>query len=139
MKRLAVIFCLVFLFSFNLCLAGEDGIEVKVLTKTEYSWDGKALPEYRNAKPEITILKITIPPGVALPVHQHPVINLGYMLSGELTVFTEDGKVLYLKEGDHIVEVVNTWHYGKNTGTRPAVILVFYMGYEGKPITVYKK
>jgi len=139
MKRLAVIFCLIFLFSFDLCLAGGDGIEVKVLTKTECSWDGRALPEYRNAKPEIPIVKITIPPGVVLPVHQHPVINMGYMLRGELTVFTEEGKALHLKEGDHIVEVVNTWHYGKNPGTIPAVIVVFYMGYNGTPITVYKK
>lgn len=139
MKRLIFIFCFVSLFFYGICLAGDDGIEVKVLTKTGLSWDGSPLPEYKNAKPEITILKITIPPATALPMHQHPVINLGFMLKGELTVFTEEGKVLNLKEGDHIVEVVNTWHYGKNEGSSPAVIVVFYIGYEGSPVTIYRK
>lgn len=139
MKRLTIILCLVFLISCSLCLAEENAIEVKVLTKTGSSWDGRPLPEYKSVKPEITILKITIPPGVALPMHQHPVISMGLMLSGELTVYTEEGKVLHLKEGDTIVEVVTTWHYGKNNGTSPAVIVVFYAGYEGSPLTIYKK
>ncbi|MCX8110671.1 MAG: cupin domain-containing protein [Syntrophorhabdaceae bacterium] len=139
MKRLTVILCLVFLLSYGICLAGEDGIDVKVLTKTGSSWDGSPLPEYKSVKPEITILKITIPPGVALPMHKHPVINLGFMLKGELKVFTEEGKVLHLKEGDPIVEVVDTWHYGKNEGTSPAVIIVFYTGYENTPLTIYRK
>ncbi|HOV89803.1 MAG TPA: cupin domain-containing protein [Syntrophorhabdaceae bacterium] len=135
------VFIVVFLIFFTgiFCSAGENHIEVKVLTKTGLSWNGAPLPLYKNAKPEITVLKITIPPGTSLPMHQHPVINVGYMISGELTVYCEDGKVLHLKEGDSIVEVVDTWHYGKNQGDQPAVIVVVYAGYEGVPITIYKK
>ncbi|MCP4155117.1 MAG: cupin domain-containing protein, partial [bacterium] len=61
------------------------------------------------------------------------------MLKGELTVVTEEKKVLHLKAGDSIAEVVNTWHYGKNEGTEAAVIIVFYAGIKGKPITVKHK
>jgi quercetin dioxygenase-like cupin family protein len=106
------------------------------LAKTSSSWDGKALPDYPEGKPEVTILRITIPPKARLPVHKHPVINAGVMLKGELTVVTENKKTLHLKAGDSIVEVVNTWHYGINEGDEPAEIIVFYAGVHGAPITI---
>lgn len=109
---------------------------VEVLTKTSSSWDGGVLPDYAEGKPEITILKITIPPKVILPLHEHPEINAGVLLKGELTVATEDNKTLHLKAGDAIVEVVNTWHYGKNEGNEAAEIIVFYAGIKDEPITI---
>ena len=56
-----------------------------------------------------------------------------------ITVVTEDNRILYLKAGDSIVEVVNTWHYGKNEGNKPAEIIVFYAGILDKPITIKRK
>lgn len=114
------------------------GITAAVLAKSSTSWDGAALPAYPTGTPEISVLRITIPAGAKLPMHKHPVINAGVLLSGELTVVTEDGKTLLLKAGDAIVEVVNTWHYGQNTGTGPAEIVVVYAGTPGTPITVLK-
>ena len=73
-----------------------------------------------------------------MPLHEHPVINAGVLLSGELTVVTEDNKTLHLKAGESIVEVVNKWHYGKNEGNEPAEILVFYAGTADKPISIKK-
>jgi quercetin dioxygenase-like cupin family protein len=112
--------------------------EVHQLAKSCVSWDGALLPAYVEEHPEITILRIVIPAGQTLAKHKHPVINAGVLLKGELTVKTEDGKTLYLKAGDPIVEVVQTWHYGKNEGVEPAEIIVFYAGTEGAPITVHK-
>jgi hypothetical protein len=43
---------------------------------------------------------------------------------------------LHLKAGDPIVEVVDTWHYGKNEGNTPAEIIVFYAGTPDEPITI---
>ena len=82
------------------------------------------------------MLKITIPPKTNLPIHKHPVINSGYMLQGELTVMSQTGDTLYLKEGDVIVEMVNTWHHGENNGTVPVEIVVFYAGNVDTPITI---
>ena len=119
--------------------AAKPGITVKVLARTSSSWDGSPLPAYPKGQPQITILRITIPGGVTLPVHEHPVINAGVLLSGRLIVKTEAGKTLYLKPGDPIVEVVKKWHYGKNPGKKPAVIIVFYAGTPGTPVTVLRK
>jgi quercetin dioxygenase-like cupin family protein len=138
MRRLILIICMTLLLSSHVCAADANGVVVDVLSKTSASWDGKTLPDYTNAKPEITILRIKIPPGAILPMHKHAVINAGVLLSGELTVVTEDGKTLCLKEGEAIVEVVNTWHYGKNESNKPAEIIVFYVGRTDAPITVTK-
>ena len=109
------------------------------LTVSTETWTGKKLPAYPSGQPEISILKITIPPGQRLPMHKHPVINAGVVIRGELTVTTDKGEVLHLKAGQPIIEVVNEWHYGANHGTEPVELIAFYAGVKGTPITVPQK
>lgn len=118
--------------------AAEYGgeIQVQTLAKSTVSWDGQTLPAYPMTQPEITALRIQVPPGASLPRHQHPLINAGFLISGDLTVIKEGGEVLHLKAGDAIVELVNTWHYGKNEGDVPVDIVVFYMGSPGLELSV---
>jgi quercetin dioxygenase-like cupin family protein len=138
MKKL---FCIIF---FVLLLSGfifaEEEVvtttKVEELAKSSLSWNRETLPAYSEGIPEITILRITIPPNTKLALHTHPVINAGVLLSGELTVVTETGDVLHLKAGEALIEVVNTWHYGINEGTVPAVIIVFYAGIVDQTITI---
>ncbi len=111
---------------------------VEVLAKSTTSWDGGNLPAYAEGSPEVLVLKIEIPPGFTLPLHRHPVINAGVLLAGELTVTTEDGTSLHLSAGEAIVEVVDTWHSGRNDGDVPATIIVFYAGIEGLAVTETK-
>lgn len=127
---------MIFFLSGSVWAQDETAAKVEVLTKTSTCWDGRALPDYSVGKPEITILKITIPPKAQLPLHKHPVINAGVLVKGALTVVTAAGETLYLKAGDPIVEVVEKWHYGKNEGEAPAEIIVFYAGIKDSPITV---
>lgn len=110
--------------------------QVETLAKGTESWDGASLPAYPAGQPEVTLLKITIPAGQKLPMHSHPVINVGLLLKGEITVQTESGKTLILRAGDPIVETVNTWHHGESTGTEAAEIVVFYAGSKGQPVTL---
>ncbi len=138
MKKVFCGICLTLLLSSNVWTRDANTVKVDVLTKTSSSWDGANLPDYAKGNPKVTILRITIPPKVRLPLHKHPVINAGVLLKGELTVVTEDKKTLHLKAGDSIVEVVNKWHYGKNEGNEPAEIIVFYAGIRGTPITIKK-
>lgn len=116
-----------------------EAIEAEVLARSTQSWDGSTLPNYPRALPEISILRIRIPPGAALPVHKHPVINAGVLLTGQLTVISEDGDTLHLKAGDAIIELVNKWHYGRNDGDTTAEIVVFYAGIGGLPVTERKQ
>jgi quercetin dioxygenase-like cupin family protein len=113
--------------------------EVTTLAKTSESWNGDALPKYLEGIPEVTILKIIIPPKTKLDLHKHPAINAGVILKGTLTVISDKNKTRIFKTGDAIVELVNTWHFGRNDGTVPVEIIVFYAGIKGKPITILKK
>ena len=113
-------------------------VQAVTLVRSGSSWDGAPLPDYEKGKPEITILRITIPPKATLPLHKHPVINAGVLLRGELTVVTANRETLHLKAGDPIVEVVGKWHYGVNEGSDPAEIIVFYAGVQGGSITIKK-
>jgi quercetin dioxygenase-like cupin family protein len=109
---------------------------VQELVKSSRSWDGAWLPPYPAGQPEITIRRITIPAGARLEMHEHPVINAGVLLHGQLTVVTADGKTLSLQEGEPNIEVVKTAHYGINRGDQPAEILVVYAGATGLLSTV---
>ncbi len=136
MKRLILLY---FILLFVSCKTDKiSKIEVVKLIETTKSWNGAPLPEYAEGTPKVTILKITIPPKTTLKTHKHPEINAGVLLKGELTVISQNNDTLHLRTGDPIVELVNTWHYGKNEGTEPAEIIVFYAGVKDTPITIIK-
>lgn len=124
---------------FALTAQAEDPkIQTQLLAETTKSWDGATLPKYPQGQPQISIKKFIIPPNTALPMHKHPMINAAYVLSGILIVRTEDGKELTIKKGDTLIELVNTWHYGRNDGTEPVELVVFYAGEEGQPLAIPK-
>ena len=106
--------------------------------KTGKSWNGSLLPSVATKNTEVKVLRITIKAGEKLPMHKHPVINVGYLTKGQLTDTTEKGEVHEMKAGDEIVEVVNQWHYGKNNGSTDAEIVVVYIGEKGQPVTIKK-
>jgi quercetin dioxygenase-like cupin family protein len=114
-------------------------VDARILAKSSESWDGRTLPPYPSTQPEITIMRLSIPPGTKLPWHKHPVINAGVLVQGELTVITEDGQTLVLRAGDPIIEVVETMHYGFNSGQTDADIIVFYAGTPDKAVTVLQQ
>ena len=108
---------------------------MEVLAKGGASWDGAALPAYPTTAPEVTVARVTIPPHSALPVHKHPILNAAYMVSGAITIVAESGKERKVRAGDGFIELVDTWHHGRNDGDEPAVIVVVYVGSPGVPLT----
>ena len=133
MKKLL---CLCVLFA-SYCFAAAN-VESVTLAKSDKSWDGSTMPSYPKETPEISVLKITIPPHTELPLHKHPIINAGYMVKGSLKVVTEDNKTLHLKAGEALIEVVDKWHYGVNEGAEPVEIVVFYAGTKESAYSIKK-
>ena len=118
--------------------AHGEKVVSETLTKTTDTWAKTQLPAYPQGQPEVTVLKITIPPKSRLPWHKHTVINCGYMLKGELQVTADDGTTALIREGETIVELVEKWHFGENLTDEPVTILVFYAGTKDHPITLLK-
>ncbi len=104
------------------------GIKVETLAKSTKQWDGDLLPRYPSTQPEVTVMRITIPSGVTLPLHTHPVINAAIVIQGKLQLSLQDGTKNLFKKGDVLIEVVNTVHKGKSLGPEDLVVLVFYAG-----------
>lgn len=127
------LFSLIFI-SFNVFAADSETV-----IQTDTHWNGQAIKPLHINHPQVTMLRITIPAGEKLSMHKHPILNIGYLTKGELTVRSDKGEVLVLKPGDPIVELVDIWHYGESTGNEDAEIVVIYVGEKGDDLSVAKK
>ena len=116
--------------------ASERKIEAEVLAKSTKDWRGVALPPYSEGQPEVTVARVTIPAGMALPLHEHPYMTAGVIVQGTIEVRTDSGDTHIARAGDAVIELVNQAHGGANIGDEDAVILVVYAGIEGEPVTV---
>ena len=134
MKKYFVFFLTLVLISLNVFAANSE----KVIQTTMH-WNQQPIKQIHIEHPQVTILRITIPAGEKLEMHKHPVLNIGYLTKGELTVRSEKGDELILKPGDPIVELVDVWHYGESTGSEDAEIVVTYVGEKEDSLSITKK
>ena len=111
-------------------------VEKTELARTDRSWDDVKLPEYLRGRPELVAMKYVFPAGEKLSWHHHPVINFGVLVEGELTIIGQDGKEKVVHEGEVVVEMVNSVHRGENRGKTPAVLYMFYLSQENRPLSV---
>ncbi|MEE4455135.1 cupin domain-containing protein [Novosphingobium resinovorum] len=104
-----------------------------ILVQSTSSWNGKPYVAYPKAQPQLTVLKMTIPPHAALPWHTHPFPNAGYVASGQLTIQDKaSGKSHTFHTGEAFTESVNDVHRGLS-GDRPTVLIITYSGVKGVP------
>jgi quercetin dioxygenase-like cupin family protein len=109
----------------------------ETLLRTSASWDGEPYESYTPGKPELSILKIAIPPHTTLEWHSHPIPSAAYIVSGELTLERKkDGKKQHFAAGQAVSETVDTLHRGF-TGDEPVVLIVFYAGSPDVALTQY--
>lgn len=122
--------------AFGLLLTSSSGaqekpsVQAETLLKSSESWDGTPYQSYPLGPPELTVLKITIPPHTALPWHTHPMPNAAYVVTGELVVETATGGKKVLKPGQTLPEMVGTVHRGIS-GDDAVTLIVFYAGTKG--------
>ncbi len=121
-----------------LCAANGYAATSDTVIKTQTHWNEQPIKPINIEHPEVTILRITIPAGEKLAMHKHPILNVGYLTKGELTVRSEKGDVIVLHPGDPIVELIDVWHYGESTGSSDAEIVVTYVGEKGDALSLIK-
>jgi quercetin dioxygenase-like cupin family protein len=112
-------------------------VKVTPLLKTTQTWNGAPI-KYPEGQAEITSLLIEIAPGGETNWHEHTVPSFGMVLEGTLEVSLTDGKKKVMKAGEAIAEVIATAHNGRNVGTTPVKLVVFYAGAVGKQLTVQR-
>ncbi len=115
--------------------APASPIHTETLVQSTSSWDGTPYKSYPTGQPKITVLKITIAPHTTMKWHSHPLPSAGYVLSGSITVEKPDGTKRHVTAGEAVTETVDSVHRG-STGDEPAVLIVFYSGADGVPLSV---
>lgn len=99
---------------------------------------------------DLRLDEVTIPPGVRLPSHFHEGVQIGHVVSGELTYTIEEGSTtvrrvdgsaervtgpitIVLEPGDWLVEDQTLIHHAENLGEIPVVVLVAAVLFDGAP------
>jgi quercetin dioxygenase-like cupin family protein len=132
------------LFIFVSCLFSEEkpryntDILIQNLLKTDSTSIGQKILYPNTGKAEITMLKVTIPPGKETGFHKHTIPVFAYVLSGKLSVELENGKTMEFGKDSSFAEVINTIHNGKNKGNEDVVLIVTYMGEKNMPLSIRK-
>ncbi len=114
----------------------EPQMESTELLRTSQSWDGAELPDYFQGRPELVAMKYVFPAGQKLGWHHHVAMNYGVLVQGELTIIGLDGKTKVVHEGEAVVEMVGTIHHGENSGTKDAILYMFYLSQKDLPLAV---
>jgi len=90
------------------------------------------IPDFNlKLKPgELRFVRNVIAPGAESPMHRTPHIN-DYLvaISGELTMYLEDGTSRKITAGDMFVQLAG-WHYWRNEGAEPFVMAGVVIGIE---------
>lgn len=116
----------------TLSVRAEQDVTVTAVMKGSTTIGGQKIEYPKSEKAEMASVLIEIQPGKESGRHMHPVPTYVHVLEGTLTVEFEDGSRQTFNAGSGFLEVVNTWHNGKNLGEVPLRFLVVFAGAEGK-------
>jgi quercetin dioxygenase-like cupin family protein len=133
LTMLILLFCL----SGNAQYSKDIIVEPVLKTDTNTIGQGFIYPDVQND--EVTIARITIAPGLSTGWHSHSFPVFAYILKGTLTVELENGKSVELRENTSFSEVIRTYHNGTNKGQEDVVLIAFYLGEKGKPLSTRKE
>ncbi len=115
----------------------NEGVRLEPILKTDTTSIGQRIVYPSFASDEVSVLKVTIPPGASTGWHKHVFPVFGYMIKGTLTVETKNGKSNEFTVGQAFSEVIDTLHNGVNNGKEDVVLIAFFMGEKGKPLSVH--
>lgn len=138
MKRVTLTF-IALCICFVLKAQYNNGVKVESLLKTDTTSIGQKIIYPNFQSDEVTIAKVTIPPGKSTGWHKHTIPVFAYVLKGNLTVELENKQLKQFPENTTFSEVINTFHNGINNGKVDVVLIAFYMGEKGKPLSIPKK
>lgn len=111
------------------------GVIVEPMLKTDTTSIGQKINYPNFANDEVSIMKVTIPPGAFTGWHKHSFPVFAFVLKGTLTIELSEGKTKTFAENTTFAEVIDTPHNGKNIGQDTVVLIAFFMGEKGKPLS----
>lgn len=110
-------------------------VEPVLITDTTSIGQKIIYPQFENN--EVTISKVTIPPGQSTGWHKHLIPVYAYILQGTLTVEVKNKKPLVFSKDAAFAEMIDVFHNGVNLGTEDVVLIAFYLGEKRKALSVH--
>ena len=104
----------------------NDAVTADILTRDIFSWDGSNI-QYPKGIAEITVTKFTVPRGVIISDHCHPIPVAAYVMTGAIEVTKPSGEKKIFRQGDAYIGMMNKWHGGRGVGEDTQVI-IFHAG-----------
>lgn len=137
MKKLVThIGAAVLLACISLTSQAQTYYPIKELLSSGQTVIGEAVRYPSSGTPRITVAIVTVEPGAQASFHRHPVPLVAYVLEGELTVdYGAKGRRTF-RQGEALIEAMDTPHRGTNSGTGIVRLLAVYIGAEGSENTV---
>jgi|ERR1035437_1247956 quercetin dioxygenase-like cupin family protein len=136
MRKLLAVFIL-FCCVLGVSAQYNKEVEIKIILKTDTTSIGQKIVYPIFANDEVTMAKVTIPPGKSTGWHKHVFPVFGYVLQGTLTVEIENRKSVQYPVNSSFSEVINTLHNGVNNGKEDVVLIAFFMGEKGKALSIH--
>ncbi len=113
----------------------NKGIILEPILKTDTTSIGQKIVYPQFINDEVSIVKVTIPPGKSTGWHKHNFPVFAYVLQGTLTVEIENRKPFQFATNSSFSEVINILHNGLNYGKEDVILIAFFMGEKGKPLS----
>jgi quercetin dioxygenase-like cupin family protein len=130
---------ILFLAAFCISVLANAQYNKEVVLETVLKTDTTSIGQKINypgfVNDEVSILKVTIPLGKSTGWHKHSFPVFAYVMKGTLTVEIENRKQLNFMANSSFSEVINTLHNGFNNGKEDVVLIAFFMGEKGKPLS----
>ena len=128
----------IFLFSLTLPVFSDYSKEVLVETilKTDKTSLGQKIDYPQSDRDEVTVARVTLPPGKSTGWHKHSFPVFAYILQGTLSIEFKTGEIRQFQEKSSFAEVIDVLHNGKNNGQENVVLLAFFMGEKEKPLSI---
>jgi len=136
MKRLEFTFLILFI-CFGANAQYNKGVVLETILKTDTTSIGQKIVYPNFVNEEVSIVKVILPPGKSTGWHKHFFPVFAYVLQGTLTVEIEKIKALQFPVNSSFSEVVNTLHNGVNNGKEDVILIAFFLGEKGKPLSVH--
>ena len=113
----------------------NEPVVVETLISATESWNGDPY-KYPSGIAQMTLQRIIAQPGFKTPLHFHSQPGIAYLVKGNLSCGTVDGKFLKVAPGDSFAAPQDTVHYCESVGKEAALVFVASAGVEGEKLTI---
>ena len=114
----------------------KPAIQVTPLLRSSVTSADQPVVYPKTDKPEVTAVRVVIPPGAETGWPRHPFPCYGYILRGALVVEMEGRAPHRLRAGEALIESVDVLHNGRNEGAEPVELVMFVTGEKNRPFAV---